>query len=156
MKCPFCDHSKSKVIDSRNSHEGNAIRRRRECIKCGRRYTTYERVEELTPMVIKKDGKRENYQRWKLRFGILKAIHKRPVPSEQVEALIDDVEKEVFNSGRLEVTSREIGEAVIQRLKKLDEVAYVRFASVYREFRDVTEFMDELKEIIIQTTTGNK
>ncbi len=148
MKCPFCNYGKSKVVDSRVSLEGNTIRRRRECLKCSRRYTTYERVEEVSPMVIKKDGRRENFQRWKLRQGLMKAIHKRPISLEQIEALIDDVEKSLFNSGRQEVTSREIGEAVIERLKKLDEVAYVRFASVYRQFRDINEFMDELKGML--------
>ncbi len=153
MKCPFCNHARSKVVDSRISLEGNAIRRRRECLKCGRRYTTYERVEEVSSMVIKKDGRHENYQRWKVKQGIIKAIHKRPISLEQVEALIDDVEKTVFNAGKQEVTSREIGEAVIQRLKKLDEVAYVRFASVYRQFRDINEFMDELKGML--STSGS-
>ena len=148
MKCPFCNHARSKVVDSRTSLEGNAIRRRRECLKCGRRYTTYERVEEVSSMVVKKDGRHENYQRWKVKQGIIKAIHKRPISLEQVEALIDDVEKTVFNAGKQEVASREIGEAVIQRLKKLDEVAYVRFASVYRQFRDINEFMDELKGML--------
>ncbi|MCX8064895.1 MAG: transcriptional regulator NrdR [Candidatus Hydrogenedentes bacterium] len=148
MKCPFCNYGKSKVVDSRVSLEGNVIRRRRECLKCTRRYTTYERVEEVSPMVIKKDGRRENFQRWKLRQGLMKAIHKRPISLEQIESLIDDVEKTLFNAGRQEVTSREIGEAVIDRLKKLDEVAYVRFASVYRQFRDINEFMEELKGML--------
>lgn len=154
MKCPFCNYGKSKVVDSRVSLEGNAIRRRRECLKCARRYTTYERVEEVSPMVIKKDGRRENFQRWKLRQGLTKAIHKRPISIEQIEALIDDIEKSLFNAGRQEVTSREIGEAVIERLKKLDEVAYVRFASVYRQFKDINEFMDELKGMLSSGQSG--
>lgn len=145
MRCPFCNHTEAKVVDSRSSKDGEAIRRRRECLRCGRRYTTYERIEEVAQMVIKKDGRRETFDRWKMKAGILKAIEKRPVSLEQVEALIDDVERGMFGSTEHEVTTEALGEAVMDRIKNLDEVAYVRFASVYRQFKDLNEFMDELK-----------
>lgn len=148
MRCPFCGHLESKVVDSRSSKEGDAIRRRRECLKCIRRYTTYERIEEVAQMVIKKDGRREPFDRWKIKSGILKACEKRPVGLEQVEQLIDDVERCLFNSTEHEVATESIGQAVMDRLKKLDEVAYVRFASVYRQFKDLNEFMDELKGLL--------
>ena len=148
MRCPFCAHLESKVVDSRSSKEGDSIRRRRECLKCGRRYTTYERIEEVAQMVIKKDGRREPFDRWKIKSGILKAVEKRPVGLEQVEALIDDVERSLYNSTEHEVSTEQIGTAVMERLKRLDEVAYVRFASVYRSFRDLNEFMDELKGLL--------
>ncbi len=148
MRCPFCGHLESKVVDSRSSKEGDAIRRRRECLKCVRRYTTYERIEEVAQMVIKKDGRREPFDRWKIKSGILKACEKRPVGLEQVESLIDEVERGLFNSTEHEVATEAIGHAVMDRLKKLDEVAYVRFASVYRQFKDLNEFMDELKGLL--------
>ena len=148
MRCPFCGHLESKVVDSRSSKEGDAIRRRRECLKCVRRYTTYERIEEVAQMVIKKDGRREPFDRWKIKSGILKACEKRPVGLEQVESLIDDVERSLFNSTEHEVSTEAIGQAVMERLKDLDEVAYVRFASVYRQFKDLNEFMDELKGLL--------
>lgn len=148
MRCPFCGHLESKVVDSRSSKEGDSIRRRRECIKCARRYTTYERIEEVAQMVIKKDGRREPFDRWKIKSGILKACEKRPVSLDQVESLIDDVERSLFNSTEHEVATDTIGLAVMDRLKRLDEVAYVRFASVYRQFRDLNEFMDELKGLL--------
>jgi transcriptional repressor NrdR len=148
MRCPFCGHSESKVVDSRSSKEGDAIRRRRECLKCVRRYTTYERIEEVAQMVIKKDGRREAFDRWKIKSGILKACEKRPVSLDQVEALIDDVERSLFNSSEHEVSTQDIGMAVMERLQKLDEVAYVRFASVYRQFKDLNEFMSELKSLL--------
>jgi transcriptional repressor NrdR len=148
MRCPFCGHLESKVVDSRSSKEGDSIRRRRECLKCERRYTTYERIEEVAQMVIKKDGRREPFDRWKIKSGILKACEKRPVGLEQVEALIDDVERSLFNSSEHEVATDAIGSAVMERLKRLDEVAYVRFASVYRQFKDLNEFMDELKSLL--------
>lgn len=148
MRCPFCGHLESKVVDSRSSKEGDAIRRRRECLKCIRRYTTYERIEEVAQMVIKKDGRREPFDRWKIKSGILKACEKRPVGLEQVESLIDDVERSLFNSTEHEVSTESIGQAVMDRLKRLDEVAYVRFASVYRQFKDLNEFMDELKGLL--------
>ncbi|MBI2431397.1 MAG: transcriptional repressor NrdR [Candidatus Hydrogenedentes bacterium] len=145
MRCPFCSSSDGRVVDSRSSKEGDAIRRRRECLKCGRRFTTYERIEEVAQLVIKKDGRRENFDRWKLKSGILKAVEKRPIGLEQVDAMIDEVERELFNSTEHEVTTKAVGEAVMVKLKKLDEVAYVRFASVYRQFKDLNEFMSELK-----------
>ncbi|MBI4557277.1 MAG: transcriptional repressor NrdR [Candidatus Hydrogenedentes bacterium] len=148
MRCPFCNHAEGKVVDSRASKEGDSIRRRRECLKCGRRFTTYERIEEVAQMVIKKDGRREPFDRWKIKSGILKACEKRPVSLEQVEALIDDVERSLFNSTEHEVATEAIGLAVMDRLKKLDEVAYVRFASVYRQFKDLSEFMTELKTLL--------
>ena len=148
MRCPFCDHSDGKVVDSRASKEGNAIRRRRECLNCGRRFTTYERIEEIAQMVIKKDGRREAFDRWKLKSGILKAIEKRPVSLDQVDSMIDEIERSFFNSSEHEVSTTAIGEAIMDRLKKLDEVAYVRFASVYRQFKDLNEFMIELKDML--------
>jgi transcriptional repressor NrdR len=148
MRCPFCGFTEAKVVDSRASKEGDSIRRRRECLKCGRRYTTYERIEEVAQMVIKKDGRREPFDRWKIKSGILKACEKRPVSLEQVDALIDDVERAMFNSSDHEVSTDAIGTSVMDRLKKLDEVAYVRFASVYRQFKDLTQFMTELKVLI--------
>ena len=148
MRCPFCGHIDSKVVDSRSSKEGDSIRRRRECLQCERRYTTYERIEEVAQMVIKKDGRREPFDRWKIKSGILKACEKRPVSLEQVESLIDDVERSLFNSTEHEVATETIGLGVMERLKRIDEVAYVRFASVYRQFRDLNEFMDELKSLL--------
>jgi transcriptional repressor NrdR len=148
MRCPFCNDTNGRVVDSRSSKEGDAIRRRRECLKCGRRFTTYERIEEVAQMVIKKDGRRENFDRWKLKSGILKAVEKRPIGLEQVDALIDEVERELFNSTEHEVNTDAVGEAVMIKLKKQDEVAYVRFASVYRQFKDLNEFMGELKSML--------
>ncbi len=148
MRCPFCNHTDGKVVDSRSSKEGDSIRRRRECLNCGKRFTTYERIEEVAQMVIKKDGRREPFDRWKLKSGILKAVEKRPVGLEQVDALIDEVERELFNSSEHEVPTQAIGEAVMRKLKQLDEVAYVRFASVYRQFKDLNEFMSELKVML--------
>jgi len=148
MRCPFCAFLESKVVDSRSSKEGDSIRRRRECLKCTRRYTTYERIEEVAQMVIKKDGRREPFDRWKIKSGILKAVEKRPVSLEQVESLIDDVERALFNSSEHEVSTDNIGLAVMERLKSLDEVAYVRFASVYRQFNDVYDFFEELRPML--------
>lgn len=154
MRCPFCSYEDSKVVDSRVSKDGESTRRRRECIKCGQRFTTYERIEEIVQMVVKKDGRRENFDRWKLKAGIMKAIEKRAVSIEQVDALINDIERELFNGGEHEVPTRLLGEAVMARLRHLDEVAYVRFASVYRQFRDVSEFMNELKGMMPKSVTG--
>ena len=148
MRCPFCAFLESKVVDSRSSKEGDSIRRRRECLKCARRYTTYERIEEVAQMVIKKDGRREPFDRWKIKSGILKAVEKRPVSLDQVDAMIDEIERELFNSTEHEVTTRTVGEAVMKKLRQLDEVAYVRFASVYRQFKDINEFMSELKTML--------
>lgn len=148
MRCPYCNNTEAKVVDSRSSKDGDAIRRRRECLTCGRRYTTYERIEEVAQMVIKKDGSRETFDRWKIKAGILKAIEKRPVSLDQVEALIDDVERKLFGSSEHEVSTESIGEEVMDKLKSVDGVAYVRFASVYRQFKDLNEFMSELKTML--------
>ncbi len=148
MRCPFCAQDEGKVVDSRASKEGDAIRRRRECLNCGRRFTTYERIEEVAQMVVKKDGRREPFDRWKLKSGILKAVEKRAVGMDQVDAMIESVERELFNATEHEVPTETIGEAVMERLKQLDKVAYVRFASVYRQFKDINEFMDELKVML--------
>ncbi len=148
MRCPFCGYHDSKVVDSRVAKDGDSIRRRRECINCNRRFTTYERIEEVAQMVIKKDGRREAFDRWKLKSGIMKAIEKRAVSLEQVDAVINSIERELFNTNEHEVTTKSLGEAVMNRLKGLDEVAYVRFASVYRQFKDINEFMSELKDML--------
>ena len=148
MKCPFCLHDEDKVIDSRSSNEGKSVRRRRECSKCKKRFTTYEYVEEVPLMVIKKDGRREAFDRNKIISGILKACEKRPVSVEKVEALVDRVEKELQKSFDKEVKAQVVGELVMDYLHKLDEVAYVRFASVYRQFKDINHFMKELKDLL--------
>jgi transcriptional repressor NrdR len=148
VRCPFCGHDEDKVIDSRPSEEGSAIRRRRECIACGSRFTTYEKVENLPLLVVKKDGSREPFLRDKLIGGLIKSCEKRPVSTAQIEALVDSIEMAVQNSLKREVTSREIGEMVMERLKGLDEVAYVRFASVYRQFKDVNSFLSELNQML--------
>ncbi|MGV3621375.1 MAG: transcriptional regulator NrdR [Archangium sp.] len=148
MRCPFCTADDSRVMDSRDSAEGTIIRRRRECESCKRRFTTYERVEELNPLVVKKDGRREAFDRDKLVAGLKKACEKRPVSVDQIEELVTSIERRLQELGEKEVASTTIGELVMERLPALDEVAYVRFASVYRSFRDIAEFMDELKDII--------
>ena len=148
MKCPFCSHLEDKVIDSRSSNEDRSVRRRRECLKCKRRFTTYEYVEETPIMVIKKDGRREAFDRNKMISGILKACEKRPVSVEKVQAVVDKVEKELQKSFDKEVKVKDIGELVMDHLHKLDEVAYVRFASVYRQFKDINQFMKELKDLL--------
>ena len=148
MKCPFCLHEDDKVIDSRASNEGKSVRRRRECLKCKKRFTTYEYIEEVPLMVIKKDGRRESFDRNKIISGILKACEKRPVSVEKVEALVDRVEKELQKSFDKEVKAGVIGELAMDYLHKLDEVAYVRFASVYRQFKDINQFMKELKDLL--------
>jgi len=148
MKCPFCSDFDNKVVDSRLSGESDVIRRRRECLGCGRRFTTYERVEDILPMVIKKDGRREPFDRNKILSGIQTACQKRPVPVAVMEELVDRIEKTVQEKGDKEIKSSDIGETLMQELHDLDEVAYVRFASVYRSFRDINEFMDELKELL--------
>lgn len=148
MKCPFCGFIEDKVIDSRLSQDGSTTRRRRECLQCSKRFTTYERVEETLPLVIKKDGTREVFDRAKIRSGILKACEKRPVSMEDIEKTVDRLEMRFLDSGEREIPSTVIGEAVMDELKRLDEVAYVRFASVYREFRDIDEFMKELKDLL--------
>ena len=148
MKCPYCGHLGDKVVDSRESKEGEAIRRRRECLDCGRRFTSYERIDEIPYMVIKKDGSRERFERQKLIAGLLKACEKRPVSVAQVEAIADRVEATLQERPEKEIATVEIGQAVMDDLKRLDKVAYVRFASVYRHFRDIGEFMNELKDLL--------
>lgn len=148
MKCPYCENFDSKVVDSRPTDEGQAIRRRRECIGCGKRFTTYERIEEVPIVVVKRDGNRETYNRNKLLNGILRACEKRPISLSTIEKIVDEIEKHIYNSLEKEVTSVEIGEMVMNRLKDIDEVAYVRFASVYRRFKDTNSFMEELKKIL--------
>jgi transcriptional repressor NrdR len=148
VKCPFCANVDDKVIDSREGRGGDTIRRRRECLKCGRRFTTYERIDEIPYMVAKKDGRRERFERQKILQGLLKACEKRPVPTAKLEAIVDDVERVAHEATDRELTTTEIGEMIMQRLKKLDKVAYVRFASVYLDFKDVQEFMSELKNLL--------
>jgi transcriptional repressor NrdR len=148
MKCPFCSHDDTRVVDSRLGKEGNNIRRRRECIDCERRFTTYERVEETLPLVIKKDGRRETFDRQKIISGIQRACEKRPVSISTIEKVVDQMELSLQESGEKEIDASRIGEAVMSALQSIDEVAYVRFASVYRQFRDINEFMSELKDIL--------
>lgn len=148
MRCPICGNPESKVLDSRPTEEGAAVRRRRECLACSRRFTTYERAEEIPYYVVKKDGRREPFDRNKILTGLLKACEKRPVSLHTLEQLVDDIEREVRNRWEREVETREVGELVIKRLRELDEVAYVRFASVYREFKDLHSFLDELKALL--------
>ncbi|NIP48511.1 MAG: transcriptional repressor NrdR [Gammaproteobacteria bacterium] len=148
MKCPFCSHDDTRVVDSRLGKEGNNIRRRRECVDCERRFTTYERVEESLPLVIKKDGRRETFDRQKIISGIQRACEKRPVSIATIEKVVDQMELSLQESGEKEIAASRIGEAIMEALQSLDEVAYVRFASVYRQFRDINEFMSELKDIL--------
>ena len=148
MKCPFCNKDNTRVVDSRPVEDSNAIRRRRMCDSCGRRFTTYEKVETIPLMIIKKDSNREAYDRRKIERGVLLACHKRPIPAEKITKLLDEVETEIFNIGEREIPSSVIGEMVMEKLKDLEAVAYVRFASVYREFKDVNSFMDELKKVL--------
>ena len=148
MKCPFCGSKEDKVIDSRTTSEDLSIRRRRECLQCGSRFTTYEYVEKIPLMVVKKDGRRESFNKNKILQGLVKASQKRPVGMDQLESLVAEVEKEIQKKYDREIESRIIGEMVVVKLAKLDDVAYVRFASVYRQFKDVNEFMRELKEIL--------
>ena len=148
MKCPFCSKENTKVIDSRPAEENSAIRRRRACDACGRRFTTYEKIETIPLIIIKKDNNRETYDRAKIEGGVLRACHKRPVSAQQITTLVDEVENEVCNMEEKEISSQVVGELVMNKLKNLDPVAYVRFASVYREFKDVNTFMDELKKVL--------
>ncbi len=150
MKCPFCGFADNRVIDSRLGKEGNSIRRRRECLQCERRFTTYERVEEILPLVIKKDGRRQPFDRLKVIAGMQRACEKRPVPFATIEQIVDQLERQLQESGEREIDSSRIGKAVMDALHEVDEVAYVRFASVYRQFKDLNEFMAELKEILAE------
>jgi len=148
MKCPFCSHENTRVIDSRPAEENNSIRRRRVCDECGKRFTTYEKIETIPLIIIKKDNNREAYDRSKIEAGVLRACHKRPISANQINQLVDSVETEIFNMEEKEISSGIIGELVMNKLKDLEAVAYVRFASVYREFKDINTFMDELKKVI--------
>ena len=148
MRCPFCNQDNSKVVDSRPVEDTNSIRRRRMCESCGKRFTTYEKVETIPLSVIKKDQTREQYDRAKIQDGILRACYKRPIPIEKIEMTMDSIEGDIFDSADREIASARIGEIVMEHLKDLDAVAYVRFASVYREFKDVSTFMDELKKFM--------
>jgi len=148
MKCPFCSHQEDKVIDSRASKDGQVIRRRRECLKCESRFTTYERIEEALPMVVKKDGRRESFNRVKIYQGLVRACEKRPVSANTLEETVANMEKMFQDLSQKEIPSSQIGEEVMSHLRQLDEVAYVRFASVYRSFKDISEFMTELKTLL--------
>ena len=148
MKCPFCSSENTRVIDSRPADDNNSIRRRRMCDECGERFTTYEKVETIPLIVIKKDNNREQYDRAKIEAGVLRACHKRPISANDINKLIDEVETEIFSREEKEIPSDEIGEIVMDKIKDLDDVAYVRFASVYREFKDVNTFMSELKKML--------
>lgn len=151
MKCPRCGHGDDKVVDSRVSREGEVIRRRRECLSCRRRYTTYERIEEELPLVVKRDGRREPFDRQKILSGILKACEKRPVSYATIQRVVDTLEGEIQASGEKEVSSIQIGERVMAALLELDDVAYVRFASVYRQFKDISQFVEEIKTLISES-----
>ena len=148
MKCPYCYVPESKVIDSRPADNGISIKRRRECVSCGRKFTTYEKVEDIPLRVIKKDGSRQSFDKSKIMNGVTRACEKRPVTSEQIEKLVNEIEAQVYNKSNKEITTLEIGEMVMEGLKELDDVAYVRFASVYRQFKDVNTFIDELQKLI--------
>lgn len=154
MKCPFCGTLDNRVIDSRLSQGGEVTRRRRECDGCARRYTTYERVEQVLPLVVKKDGRREPFDRMKILAGLRRACEKRPVSSEALEQLVDTIERELVDSGEKEIASSQIGERIMDRLREVDQVAYVRFASVYRSFKDIHEFMAELSDLLGERRSG--
>jgi transcriptional repressor NrdR len=148
MKCPFCGHMEDKVVDSRESKEGESIRRRRECLKCERRFTSYERIDEIPYMVIKKDGRREKFERQKVLAGVLRACEKRPISMSKMEQIVNEVESYVIDSPERERSSSEVGGMIMEQLKALDKVAYIRFASVYRDFKDVNEFRAELESLL--------
>jgi transcriptional repressor NrdR len=148
MKCPFCNEENTRVIDSRPADDNNSIRRRRQCDKCNKRFTTYEKIEVIPLVVIKKDNNREPYDRSKIEAGVFRSCHKRPISVDEINALVDDIENTIYNFDKNEVKSSLIGEIVMDKLKELDPVAYVRFASIYREFKDVNTFMDELKKMV--------
>lgn len=148
MNCPFCNHHDSKVVDSRPTDEGQSIRRRRECMECGKRFTTYEKLEQVPLIIIKKNGTRESYDRNKILNGILRSCEKRPVSLPTIENIVDEVEKELYNSMDREIKSEYIGEIIMKKLKEIDEVSYVRFASVYRQFADINSFKDELEKLL--------
>lgn len=148
MKCPFCGQEKDRVVDSRPSQDGRSVRRRRECESCGKRFTTYEYIEDVSLIVIKNDGRREPFDRQKLQRGIELACKKRPISAKKIASIVEEIEEELQNISKTEITSKEIGETVMRKLKDLDEVAYVRFASVYHKFKDINEFMNELKNLL--------
>ena len=156
MKCPYCNHPDTRVIDSRLAEDGSAIRRRRSCDECGKRFTTYEKVETIPLIIIKKDNNREQYNRSKIERGIIRACYKRPVSAEAIQKAVERIEIKIFNLEAKEVSSTDVGEIVMDELKELDEVAYVRFASVYREFKDVNTFMDEIKKMMWDRSKGDK
>ncbi len=156
MRCPYCDHIEDKVVDSREAKDGDSIRRRRECLACGRRFTSYERIDEIPFMVVKKDGTRESFDRSKVMAGLLRAAEKRPIPMPKLEDVANDIEKNVQDSLDRELPTSDIGKMIMRRLKSLDKVAYVRFASVYLEFEDVTAFMTELKDLVRSGQSARK
>ena len=156
MKCPFCSSENTRVIDSRPADDNNSIRRRRLCDDCGKRFTTYEKVETIPLIIIKKDNNREQYNRSKIERGIIRACYKRPVSAEAIQKTVERIEIKIFNLEAKEVSSTDVGEIVMDELKELDEVAYVRFASVYREFKDVNTFMDEIKKMMLDRSKGDK
>ncbi len=156
MRCPFCGHIEDKVVDSREAKDGHSIRRRRECLECGRRFTSYERIDEIPYMVVKKDGKRESFERTKILAGLMRACEKRPISMTQLESIVDSVEKELQDSSDREIPTSDIGKIIMRRLRALDKVAYVRFASVYLEFEDVSAFMTELKDLVRSRTPVKK
>lgn len=156
MKCPYCNHPDTRVIDSRPAEDGSAIRRRRSCDECGKRFTTYEKVETIPLIIIKKDNNREQYNRSKIERGIIRACYKRPVSAEAIQKTVERIEIKIFNLEAKEVSSTDVGEIIMDELKELDEVAYVRFASVYREFKDVNTFMDEIKKMMLDRSKGDK
>ena len=156
MKCLYCDCTESKVIDSRSADDDRAIRRRRECIGCGRRFTTYETIEVIPVLVVKNNGTRQSFNAEKIRHGIIKSCEKRPVPMSVIDDMVADISKQVYNSMESEITTKEIGEMVMERLKKVDEVSYVRYASVYRSFKDLSSFMSELKQMMKAEKKGKK
>ncbi|MBN1794891.1 MAG: transcriptional repressor NrdR [Candidatus Omnitrophica bacterium] len=156
MLCPYCGHAEDKVVDSRSSDNNRAIRRRRECLRCGKRFTTYEHIEDMGLLVIKSDGRREAFDRGKMLSGLVKACNKRPVGMEVLESIVDDIERILHKTFDKEVSSNEIGELVMSHLQQLDEVAYVRFASVYRQFKDINQFVSELRELLDKPAKGAK
>ena len=156
MKCTYCNHPDTRVIDSRPAEDGSAIRRRRSCDECGKRFTTYEKVETIPLIIIKKDNNREQYNRSKIERGIIRACYKRPVSAEAIQKTVERIEIKIFNLEAKEVSSTDVGEIVMDELKELDEVAYVRFASVYREFKDVNTFMDEINKMMLDRSKGDK
>src|SRR5882762_6295969 len=156
MKCPYCGFAQDRVVDSRESKEADSIRRRRECLKCEKRFTTYERIDEIPYMVVKKDGRREKFERQKVLSGLLRACEKRPVSASKLEAIVDETETYLMDSPERERTTTEIGELIMSRLKTIDTVAFIRFASVYRDFKDVREFKEELEQLLTAREPGKR